>query len=82
MLLLCTMIPAATAQSDVPHSIVLHAARVLDVKAGRILKPAEVLIQADRIVEVGADGEASRGSGGNREKYRGIQAISARTVAI
>ncbi len=33
--------------------IVLHAARVLDVKAGKIVKPGEVLIQGDRIVEVG-----------------------------
>jgi imidazolonepropionase-like amidohydrolase len=37
-----------------PHSIVLHAARLLDVKAGKIIKPAEILIQGDRIVEVGS----------------------------
>jgi imidazolonepropionase-like amidohydrolase len=36
-----------------PHPIVLHAARLLDVKAGKIIKPGEILIQADRIVEVG-----------------------------
>ena len=36
------------------HPIVLHAARLLDVKAGRIVKPAEILIQGDRIVEVGS----------------------------
>jgi imidazolonepropionase-like amidohydrolase len=35
------------------HAIVLHAARLLDVKAGKIVKPGEILIQADRIVEVG-----------------------------
>jgi imidazolonepropionase-like amidohydrolase len=33
--------------------IVLHAARLLDVKSGHILKPGEVLIEADRIAEVG-----------------------------
>ena len=31
----------------------LRAARLLDVKAGRIVKPAEILIEGDRIVEVG-----------------------------
>ena len=36
------------------HAIVLHAARLFDVKAGRIVKPAEILIQGDRIVEVGS----------------------------
>src|SRR5580698_5342498 len=36
------------------HPIVLHAARLLDVKNGRIIKPAEVLIEGERITEVGA----------------------------
>jgi len=35
------------------HPIVLHAARLLDVKTGRILKPGELLVQGERIVEVG-----------------------------
>jgi imidazolonepropionase-like amidohydrolase len=45
----------AVAQSDPnsSHPIVLRAARLLDVKAGRIVKPAEILVQGDRIVEVG-----------------------------
>ena len=37
----------------VTRSIVLHAARLLDVKSGRMVTPAEVLIQGDRIVETG-----------------------------
>jgi imidazolonepropionase-like amidohydrolase len=37
-----------------PHATVLHAARLLDVKNGRILKPGEVLVEGERIVEVGA----------------------------
>ena len=41
--------PAAT-----PHPIVLHAARLLDVKAGRIVKPGEVLVEGERIVEAGS----------------------------
>jgi imidazolonepropionase-like amidohydrolase len=42
------------AQNSQPnHVIVLHAARLLDVASGKILKPGEVLIQGDRIIEVG-----------------------------
>ena len=46
----------ASSQSPVPapHPIVLHAARLLDIKAGKLIKPGEVLIQGDRIVEVGS----------------------------
>jgi imidazolonepropionase-like amidohydrolase len=36
------------------HAIVLHAARLVDVKAGRMIKPGEVLVQDDHIIEVGA----------------------------
>jgi imidazolonepropionase-like amidohydrolase len=35
------------------HPIVLHAARLLDVKSGHMLKPGEVLVEGERIVEVG-----------------------------
>src|SRR5271170_4434031 len=41
-------------QSAAPHTIVLHAARLLDVKSGRTLKPGEVLVVGDHIVEVGS----------------------------
>ena len=37
-----------------PHPIVLRATRLLDVKAGKIVRPGEVLVEGDRIVEVGA----------------------------
>jgi imidazolonepropionase-like amidohydrolase len=40
-------------QVRVTQPIVLHAARLLDVKTGRMLRPAEVLVQNQRIVEVG-----------------------------
>jgi imidazolonepropionase-like amidohydrolase len=42
---------AQTAGPD--HMVALHAARLLDVRNGRVLKPGEVLIQGDRIVETG-----------------------------
>ena len=49
------LVVSATAQSQaVPHPIVLHAARLLDVKAGKIVRPGEVLVEGDRIVQVGA----------------------------
>ncbi|HYM76754.1 MAG TPA: amidohydrolase family protein [Candidatus Dormibacteraeota bacterium] len=55
--LVCTFLLgwSASGQSPAnpPHPIVLHAARLLDVKNGKIVKPGEILVQADRIVEVG-----------------------------
>ena len=44
----------AVAQSQPGHPIVLRAARLLDVKNGRLVQPAEILIQGDRILEVGS----------------------------
>ena len=52
--LACTLVSAAQSQPEASHSIVLHAARLLDVESGRISKPGEVLVQGERIVEVGS----------------------------
>jgi imidazolonepropionase-like amidohydrolase len=41
-------------KSSAAHAIVLHAARLLDIKSGRIVKPGELLVEGDRIVEVGS----------------------------
>jgi imidazolonepropionase-like amidohydrolase len=43
-----------TAQTAAPHVTVLHAARMLDVSAGRIVSPGEVLVEGNRIREAGA----------------------------
>ena len=55
---LCLLLPAfqgnAAGQSQPAHAIVLHAARLLEVKTGRVVKPGEILVQGDRIVEVGS----------------------------
>jgi len=40
-------------QDTKAHPIVLHAARLLDVRNGRVITPGEVLIEGERIVEVG-----------------------------
>ena len=53
-LVLLARFAAAQAPAASPHPIVLHAARMLDVKAGRIVSPSEILVQGDRIVEVGS----------------------------
>ncbi len=44
---------AGQASAAPSHPIVLHAARLLDVKTGRTVKPGEILVQGDHIVEVG-----------------------------
>jgi imidazolonepropionase-like amidohydrolase len=53
-LVLLAQFAAAQAPAASPHPIVLHGARMLDIKAGRIVSPAEILVQGDRIVEVGS----------------------------
>jgi imidazolonepropionase-like amidohydrolase len=42
-----------TASAFAQQSTVLHAARILDVSAGKVLSPGEVLVQGDKIVEAG-----------------------------
>jgi imidazolonepropionase-like amidohydrolase len=44
----------AQSQSAPAHAVVLHAARLLDISNGTLVKPGEVLVQGDRIVEVGS----------------------------
>jgi imidazolonepropionase-like amidohydrolase len=56
VILLCLAFVAGAAgqsQPAVAHSIVLHGARLIDIKAGRVVTPGEVLVQGARIVEVG-----------------------------
>lgn len=54
LLSLCGISAAQTqSQTATPHAVVLHAARLLDIKSGRFVTPGEVLVQGERIVEVG-----------------------------
>jgi imidazolonepropionase-like amidohydrolase len=48
-----TFVGAGEGQTSRPSSIVLHAARLLDVENGQVLTPGEVLVEGDRIAEVG-----------------------------
>lgn len=54
----CFSIPTAgqsqpTQNQSAARAIVLHAARLLDIRNGTIVKQGEVLVEGDRIVEVG-----------------------------
>ncbi|MGA7411969.1 MAG: amidohydrolase family protein [Bryobacteraceae bacterium] len=40
--------------AEATHPIVLHAARLLDVESGKMLSPGEILVQGERIAEVGS----------------------------
>ena len=44
------LLPSQTASE---HTIVLHAARLLDVESGRLISPGELLVRGERIIEVG-----------------------------
>jgi imidazolonepropionase-like amidohydrolase len=49
--------PAIASTQSAPAAsrpIVLHAARLLDIKAGKLVQPGEILVQGERIVEVGS----------------------------
>jgi imidazolonepropionase-like amidohydrolase len=49
------LLPCAAAQTSAAgHPIILRAARLLDVESGKIISPAESLVQGERIAEVGA----------------------------
>jgi imidazolonepropionase-like amidohydrolase len=44
----------SSSQPAAAHAIVLRAARLLDVKNGRVVKPGEVLVVGERIADVGS----------------------------
>ena len=44
------------------HTIVVHAARLLDIESGHLLAPAEILINGERIVAVGSSVQHPAGS--------------------
>ena len=54
--LVLLVVPVSVLAQTTPgqsSSIVLHAARLLDIETGKIVAPGEVLVQGERIVEVG-----------------------------
>ena len=53
VLILAAYASPSTPQANA-HPIILHAAHLLDVETGRLQTPAEVRIEGERIVAVGA----------------------------
>jgi imidazolonepropionase-like amidohydrolase len=47
------LLAAIPAWCDSSHPIVLHAARLLEVGTGRVIAPGEILVDGERIAEVG-----------------------------
>src|SRR5579872_4131410 len=54
LVLVCTFASSTQSQTESAHPIVLHAPRLLEIESGRLLKPGEVLVQGERIVEAGS----------------------------
>ncbi len=48
------LLSAGGALAQGPHTVLVHAARLLDVESGRMVSPGEILVRGDRIVEAGA----------------------------
>jgi imidazolonepropionase-like amidohydrolase len=53
VLLVPLLLPSQTAPAP-SSSIVLHAARLLEIDTGKMISPGEVLVEGDHIVEVGS----------------------------
>jgi len=53
LLLAVSFFGVGQSQVSSPRPIVVHAARLLEIKTGRMMKPGELLVQGERIVEVG-----------------------------
>jgi imidazolonepropionase-like amidohydrolase len=58
----CLSLTSLPAQQTEPATIVLHAARLLQIDTGKILQPGEVLVQGDRIRAVGTSVEHPQGA--------------------
>ena len=51
---LLAFVSMSPAQDSAPQPIVLHAAHLLDVQSGRMISPGEILVEGERIAEVGS----------------------------
>lgn len=65
LFLTCVFLAPMFAQSAAPaskHPVVLHAARLLDIESGKIITPGEILVQDERIAEVGSSVKHPQGA--------------------
>ncbi len=60
--LFCSAVFAQSMPTAAKHAIVLHAARLLDIENGKIITPGEILVQDERIVEVGSSVKHPQGT--------------------
>ena len=64
LLLLCALVPHVTAgQSPQKETVLIKAGKLIDVRAGRVLTDQAILIEGDRIKQVGAYGSVQAPSG-------------------
>jgi imidazolonepropionase-like amidohydrolase len=64
LLLLCALVPqVTTGQSPQREIVLIKAGKLIDVRAGRVLTDQSILIEGDRIKQVGAYGSVQAPSG-------------------
>jgi len=64
LLLLCALVPqVTTGQSSQKETLLIKAGKLIDVRAGRVLTDQAILIEGDRIKQVGAYGSVQAPSG-------------------
>jgi imidazolonepropionase-like amidohydrolase len=64
LLLLCALVPqVTTGQSPQKEIVLIKAGKLIDVRAGRVLTDQSILIEGDRIKQVGAYGSVQAPSG-------------------
>ena len=64
LLLLCALVPhVTTGQSPQKETVLIKAGKLIDVRAGRVLTDQAILIEGDRIKQVGAYGSVQAPSG-------------------
>jgi imidazolonepropionase-like amidohydrolase len=61
-LIVLSSVHAQSASPTPKHVIVLHAARLLDIESGKLITPGEILVQDERIAEVGSSVKHPQGS--------------------
>ena len=57
-----SLVSAQTSPVSPKHNFVLHAARLLDIESGKIISPGEILVQDDRIAEIGSSLKRPQGA--------------------
>jgi imidazolonepropionase-like amidohydrolase len=54
LLLVCSILTWTAFAKAATHALVLHAARLIEIESGKLLAPGELLVEGERIIEVGS----------------------------